>query len=332
MVAHMRPVAFPWKARKNGRRFRNIEIDYVPGLLTVARWKLGLGPSALTAAENCAVKPFVVNVVPPNLEAIHCPPSGAIVATWLGHATFLLQIGDRNYLTDPIFGANCSPLPLRRFERKSPLGIAIKDLPRIDGVLVSHDHYDHLDRVSLLSLGPDIKIFCPVGVGSLLRRWGLESVHEFSWGEFAQDAEVRITSLPTQHGSGRSLFDRNCTLWCGWLAEHAGRKVVFLGDTGYASFFRELGSHIGPIDLALIPIGAYRPGWFMRPLHLNPVEATQMHLDLCALRSIAMHWGTFALADDPLNEPPRLLREAISAANIAEDAFRIPDVGETCVL
>jgi N-acyl-phosphatidylethanolamine-hydrolysing phospholipase D len=330
-MTRMRPPAFPWKARWNGRSFQNIETDYVPGLFEVARWKLGLGPSERKAAENYAAGPFAINVVPPNLEAIHCPASDALAATWLGHSTFLLQIGGRNYLTDPIFGANCSPFPLRRFERKSPLGIAVKDLPRIDGVLVSHDHYDHLDRDSLLSLDPATKIFCPLGVGALARRWGLESVHELSWGECARDGDVRITCVPAQHGSGRGLFDRNCTLWCGWLTEHGGRKVVFLGDTGYASFFREFGRLAGPIDLALIPIGAYRPSWFMRPLHLNPVEAMQMHLDLCARRSIAMHWGTFSLADDPLDEPPRLLREAMAAAEIPEDAFRIPDLGETCV-
>jgi len=327
----MTRAALPWKARKNGRRFENIEVDYIPGLLKVARWKLGLGPQDRNSAQNCAAKPFKMDVVAPNLEAIHSPPSGAVVATWLGHSTFLLQIGGRNYLTDPIIGANCSPLPLRRFERKSPFGIAVKDLPEIDGILISHDHYDHLDRDSLLSLGQTINVFCPPGVGALLRRWGLECVRELSWGECVQDGGVSITSVPAQHGSGRGLFRRNCTLWCGWLAEHEGRKAMFLGDTGYAKFFRELGLLIAPIDLALIPIGAYRPSWFMRPLHLNPVEALQTHIDLCARRSIAMHWGTFALADEPLDEPPRLLREAMAAAEIAEDAFRIASIGETCI-
>jgi N-acyl-phosphatidylethanolamine-hydrolysing phospholipase D len=331
MATEMTQAALPWQARKIGRRFQNIGGDHIPGLLTVARWKLGLGPQEASRPQNCAARPVAVNVVAPNLDAIHSPPFGAIVATWLGHSTFLLQIGGRNYLTDPIVGTNCSPLPLRRFERKSPFGIAIKDLPQIDGILISHDHYDHLDRHSLLSLGRAIPVFCPTGVGALLRRWGFESVRELSWGDYAEDGGVRLISTPAQHGSGRGLLNRNCTLWCGWLAEHEGRKAVFLGDTGHAPFFRELGNLMAPIDLALIPIGAYRPSWFMRPLHLNPVEAMQMHIDLGARRSIAMHWGAFALADEPLDEPPRLLREAMAAAEIAEDAFRVASIGETCV-
>jgi len=327
----MRTAPLPWKAWKKDGRFQNIEIDYMPGFLKVAQWKLGLGPSDGINAEKFSAETFTVEIASPNLEAIRCAPAGAIVATWLGHATFLLQIGGRNYLTDPIFGTNCSPIPLRRFARKSPLGIATGDLPRIHTVLISHNHYDHLDHDTLHSLRNAGRFFCPAGAGALLRRWDLKSVHELSWGECAQDEQVRITCLPTQHGSGRGLFDRNRTLWCGWLVEHAGRKVIFLGDTGYASFFRDLGRIIGPIDLALLPIGAYRPGWFMRPLHLNPFEAVQMHLDLCARRSIAMHWGTFALADDPLDEPPRLLRDAMSASEITDDVFLIPRIGETCV-
>lgn len=196
-------------------------------------------------------------------------------------------------------------------------------------MLLSHNHYDHMDRESLGALGFGTPIVCPAGVGRLLTRWGFRKVVEMTWSE-ARDVEgVRITCLPALHGSARTAFDRNQTLWCGWMVEHSGRRAAFLGDTGYAPFFREIGEALGPIDLAMIPIGAYRPFWFMRPLHLQPDEAVRVHLDLRSKLSLAMHWGTFALADDALSEPPFLLKEALLRHCVSATDFRLLRFGES---
>jgi N-acyl-phosphatidylethanolamine-hydrolysing phospholipase D len=147
-----------------------------------------------------------------------------------------------------------------------------------------------------------------------------------------EDRSIRITCLPAQHGAARTPFDVNKTLWCGWLLEFRGRKIAFLGDSGYAPFFAELGRRFGPLDLAFIPIGAYEPRWFMHPLHMNPEEAVLVHRELRSKRSIAMHWGTFALADDPLAEAPRLLKAARSAAGLTQDEFSLLRLGETILV
>jgi N-acyl-phosphatidylethanolamine-hydrolysing phospholipase D len=329
--ASVRPaIEFPWKARRRGKRFVNLCTDYVPKLRDVIRWKLGLGRREKTSSHTEEGRPL--ETVAPDFIGMHRRLPDDIAATWFGHSTFLLQTGGCSFLTDPIFSSHCAPIPLKRFERKSPARLLLRDLPRIDAVLISHNHYDHLDRETLLALGTDVAIVCPVGVARLLKRWGFANVRELSWGESTGIGGVQIASFPTQHGSARSLFDRNQSLWCGWIVRHGGRATAFLGDTGYAPYFRELGDYFGPIDLALIPIGAYRPSWFMKPLHLDPAEAVRVHQDLRAGTSIAMHWGTFSLSDEPLDEPPRLLRETLGAMHIADEAFRIPRLNETIAI
>jgi len=285
-------------------------------------------------------------VISPDFEAIHSPDRARITATWIGHASFLLQLGGRNFLLDPHFGNYCSPVRWRAFERRGPPGLSVEQLPHIDAVLISHSHYDHLDRNSLRSIkrrqrgSREPGIVCPSGLGPLLRRWGMRDVTEMEWGEAGNYEKVdgaaapgadpvRITCIPTQHGAARTPFDRDGTLWCGWLLEYRDLKVGFLGDSGYAPFFAGLGERYGPLDLAMIPIGAYEPRWLMEPLHMSPEEAVRVHRDLRSMRSIAMHWGTFALADDPLDEPSKLLSTARSAAGLAEEDFIVPRIGET---
>jgi len=318
---------FPWKAKMAGDRFQNLCTDFVPGWREVLRWKLGFGPSE--NIPKSVPDPFRLQPSPLNLDVIYAPNPTKIVATWLGHSTFLLQIGGRAYLTDPIFSNYCSPIPVPNFRRSVLNDVSVENLPTIDAVLLSHNHFDHLDRPSLRAVGHRSKIFCPSGLRECLRRWGFTTVTELSWGDCVNDGEVRITAVPTQHGSARTPFDRNRTLWCGWLIEYRDMKALFLGDTGYAPFFREFADYFGPIDLAMIPIGAYRPAWFMRPLHLSPEEAVLVHRELRARRSIAMHWGTFRLSDEPLDEPPRLLRESLALHNIPEVEFQISQLNAT---
>jgi N-acyl-phosphatidylethanolamine-hydrolysing phospholipase D len=277
-------------------------------------------------------KAFEPKMVTPNFGSILQLDPDRIVATWIGHSTFLLQIGGLNFLTDPHFGSHCAPVPLPAFRRKTEPGLKIEHLPRIDAILLGHNHYDHLDLSTLRLLGRGTDIYCPTGVGRLLGGIGARRVTEMSWGESALFNDVRLVCLPAQHGSARTPFDRNRSLWCGWMLEHSERRAAFLGDTGYAPLFAEIGEAFESIDLAMIPIGAYRPEWFMRPLHMNPAEAAQVHLDLKAKQSVAMHWGTFLLADDPLGEPPMLLEQARKAAGIEPEEFRVLGIGETILV
>jgi N-acyl-phosphatidylethanolamine-hydrolysing phospholipase D len=203
------------------------------------------------------------------------------------------------------------------------------DLPAINTILLSHNHYDHMDRRTLEALGRRTPIVCPTGLRTPLRNWGFTRVTELSWGDSMWDEHVRITAVPAQHTSGRGLRDRNRTLWAGWLVECGDRRALFLGDTGYAPFFAEFPGFFGTIDLAMIPIGAYRPAWFMRPLHLSPAEAVAVHCELRSRKSIAMHWGTFQLSDEPLHEPPALLRRHLAERGIANAEFCIPRLNES---
>jgi N-acyl-phosphatidylethanolamine-hydrolysing phospholipase D len=251
------------------------------------------------------------------------------VATWIGHSTFLIQIAGLSILTDPIFSDYCSPWPMRRLRRAFPPALAIPDLPPIDLILLSHCHYDHLDRLSLRQLGHSTPIACPLGLGAVLRRWGFEKVIEYGWGDQGELGDLKLCCLPVQHGAARTPFDHNMTLWCGWLLEIAGRKIFFAGDTGYAPYFPELFGRFAPVDLSLLPIGAYAPDWFMHPLHLNPAEAVQVHRDLGSRLSVAMHWGTFQLTDEPPGDPPAVLREALARHSTPESEFRVAGIGET---
>lgn len=303
----------------------------MPRWLDVARWKLGLGPREpeIDVALCNAGEP---SIVAPDLDLISESNPARIAATWVGHSTFLLQIGGRRFLTDPHFSAYCSPLPLRRYQRQTPPGLDMSRLPPVDAILLSHNHYDHLDLVSLQALAPGRDIYCPLGVGKWLKGLGARRVLEMEWGDAMQLEDIRLLCVPAQHGSARTPFDRNRSLWCGWIIEHQDRRIFFAGDTGYSSLFREMGEAFGFFDLAMLPIGAYRPSWFMRPFHAAPAEAVQMHADLRARRSVAMHWGAFLLADEPLGEPALLLEQARMAAGVSAEEFRLLGIGETLVL
>ncbi|MGI9306490.1 MAG: MBL fold metallo-hydrolase [Gammaproteobacteria bacterium] len=253
--------------------------------------------------------------------------------TWIGHATLLLQTGGVNILTDPHFSERASPFSFAGPKRGTPPGIAANDLPEIDAVLISHNHYDHLDSASIKMLArqnPQTRFFCPLKLGGFLREHGARFVHELDWGEAAEWAGIRFTAAPCQHWSSRFPWDRNKTLWAAWIAERAGFRFLFIGDTGYSQDFAALGAQYGGFDWAAIPIGAYSPRWFMKEAHINAEEAAQIFLDLRAQNAAATHWGTFQLTDEPADEPPQKLRAAAAAKNIS--GFHVFMHGETRML
>jgi N-acyl-phosphatidylethanolamine-hydrolysing phospholipase D len=261
----------------------------------------------------------------------------AMVLTWIGHSTFLLQIGGRNLLVDPVWSAYASPIQGVGPRRWVAPGVDLEALPPIDGVLISHDHYDHLDRPTvrrLARLAPDAPWAAPLGVARWLRREGVRNAVERDWWDALDWGLLTITATPAQHFSGRRIDNRNGTLWCGWVLRAGDRAVFYAGDTGLHPAFGEIGERLGPFDAVLMPVGAYAPEWFMQAVHMNPEEAVGA---FSALRSpdatlVAMHWGTFKLTDEPLGEPVRRLAAAWDAVGGRPDRLWIPAHGATRVV
>ena len=255
--------------------------------------------------------------------------------TWIGHASFLFQLGGLNILLDPIFSKRASP-----FKRIGPARIVtapltIAELPPIDAVLVSHDHYDHLDEPTVREIherfGEGVKWVSPLGYAKWFEKRGIVALAELNWWQSAQLGSVRITATPAQHWTrrGRHAQER---LWCSFMIEAPGFKAFFGADSGYCPAFREIGETFGGCDVAMLPIGAYEPRWFMRTAHMNPEEAVQTFIDLKASIMVPMHWGTFRLTDEDMLEPPRRAREAWQAAGLPAAALRLLQHGETLVL
>jgi N-acyl-phosphatidylethanolamine-hydrolysing phospholipase D len=254
--------------------------------------------------------------------------------TWIGHAGFLLQAGGVNVLTDPQFSERASPVPFAGPKRVVPLPLGIEDLPRIDVVLITHNHYDHLDlptvqRLAAMKTGSPL-FLVPLGLKAWFADNGIERVEECDWWQRRDAGAARFTLVPVQHWSKRTLWDANQTLWGGWVIEAGGVRIIHTGDLGLSRDTRDIGERMGPFDLALIPIGAYEPRWFMRTMHVDVGEAMQVRNDLRAARAIGMHWGTFeGLTDEPLDEPPRVLARLRAHAGLAVEAFDVMKIGET---
>jgi len=263
--------------------------------------------------------------------------------TWLGHATFLLQFNGLNILTDPHLTERASPFSWIGPRRQVPVPIEMEQLPAIDVLLISHDHYDALDAGTIELLlarnqQQPLTIIVPLG----LRDWFISQdfkapaetlaqlqIIELDWQQSVTLKGVSFIAEPSQHWSKRSLFDAYERLWASWVISADQRRIFFAGDTGYADHFRQLGEKYNGFNLALLPIGAYEPRWFMRAYHVNPQEAVQMHQDLQARYSVAMHWGTFILTDESLDEPPRKLRQALLEAELPLTEFEVYKHGET---
>ncbi|MBL7000019.1 MAG: MBL fold metallo-hydrolase [Gammaproteobacteria bacterium] len=256
--------------------------------------------------------------------------------TWIGHATFLIQFGGLNILTDPQFSERASPVSWAGPQRVIAPAITIEELPEIDAIIISHDHYDSLDLPSIQALAKHnqsrpLTIMIPLGIKPLLDELPLEStrVVELDWTQSHQVKAVSFSAEPIQHWGKRSLFDTNRRLWASWVIELQGKRIYFAGDSGYTKHFKEIGDKYGPFDLALLPIGAYAPRWFMSGNHVDPEEAVKIHRDLRSKYSVAMHWGTFILTDEPLDEPPLKLTEALNKHQIDATSFAVYQHGET---
>ena len=253
--------------------------------------------------------------------------------TWIGHSAFLIQLAGLNILVDPQFSERASPVAFAGPRRIVPLPIGLEELPRIDVVLTSHNHYDHLDvaTVEALARNRNPPLFLvPLALSGWMRDRGAGSVEELDWWQSREAGGVRFTLVPVQHWSKRTLWDTNETLWGGWVIEGGGLRIVHTGDLGYSKDARDIGDRLGPFDLALIPIGAYAPRWFMKAHHVDVPEAIQVRADLRAARAIGMHWGTFEhLTDEPMDEPPAELARRRAAVGLAPEQFDVMKIGET---
>jgi N-acyl-phosphatidylethanolamine-hydrolysing phospholipase D len=270
-------------------------------------------------------RPGAAPVVPFDPRALERNPA----LTWIGHATFYVRLGGAAFLTDPMYSEYASPLPFAGPRRLVPPGVPLEALPRVDFALLSHDHYDHSDLPTIRRLAAlGVPFVVPLGLGELVRGAGGRVAAELGWWREARVADVTVTCVPARHFSGRGLRDRNRRLWAGFVVAAGSRRFYHAGDTALFEDFAEIGRRAGPIDLACLPIGAYEPRSMMAPIHLNPEEAVRAALDLGARGVVAMHFGTFDLSDEPLDEPPRRFLAEARARGLCERVF-VPAIGET---
>ncbi|MEZ5502792.1 MAG: MBL fold metallo-hydrolase [Halioglobus sp.] len=261
--------------------------------------------------------------------------ASGLSVTFINHASFLIQVDGLNILTDPIYSERASPSQLAGPARVHQPGIAFEDLPPIDVILVSHNHYDHLDEGTLrrfAAMKEQPLVLSGLGNGALFEQLGLVRHQDLDWEQSIEVDGTRFTFTECRHRSGRGVIDQMKTLWGAFAVHARSGSVYFAGDSGYSSHFRETGNRHGPFTLALLPIGAYDPRWFMADVHVNPQEAVQAHLDLRAQRSIAMHFGTFQLTYESFTQPTEDLAVAMAESNLSEDEFSVLQPGDTTLV
>ncbi len=308
----------------DGQRFFNPGINTDKSFAELLRWRRTGKPAPWPKwIANESYPPPPLRVAP-----------GQIAVTFIGQATFLIRTAECVMLTDPVFSDRVSPLSFAGPKRVRAPGLALDALPPLDLILLSHNHYDHMDMPSLRRLaaraGRPVPTLTGLGNAAYLDRKGVPGAVERDWWEtFDAPPGVSITFVPAQHWSTRSVRDRRRTLWGGFFIRSGTTTIYFAGDSGYCDWFKTIRDRCGAPDLALLPIGAYEPRWFMQSQHMNPAEAVAAHLDLGAGRSVGMHFGTVQLTEEPIDEPVRALARARAAAKIDEEVFRTIGFGET---
>lgn len=272
----------------------------------------------------------------PDFKEFQSPPVNGTRVVWLGHATMLVQFDGVTILTDPIFSKRCAPLQFVGPKRYRDAPCQVADLPPIDIVVISHNHYDHMDHNSIVELqqkfGPHLIWFVPEGNKQWMEDTGCSNVKEMTWWQeetVPNHPDIRVACTPCQHWSSRTgILDVNQSLWSSWCVIGPTQRFYFAGDTGYCEAFKQIGHRYGPFSLAGIPIGAYQPRWFMRPQHVEPEESVQIHLDVRSEKSIGIHWGTFKLTHEHYLEPKEKLREEVEKQNLSPQDFITLNHGE----
>lgn len=307
----------------NGTTFKNLENVEAKGFFDVLKWSINRDEGEWTELTEDDVT---------FAEKPASRVTDSLVITYVNHATFLIQTAGLNILTDPVWSNRFSPLSFAGPKRMRPPGLKFEDLPDIHLVILSHNHYDHLDIETLKKIdelyAPEFIV--PLGVDLYLNNESISNTTALDWWDSeAISDSLNVTSVPAQHFSARGLFDRNKTLWSGYVLETGFGNIYFAGDTGYGDFFKEIGEKFDKITVGLIPIGAYKPEWFMGPIHVNPEEAIQVHKDLNAEISFGMHFGTFPLADDGMKEPVDDFSKAMQKPENAGVNFKLLTEGDS---
>ncbi|MGH7481501.1 MAG: MBL fold metallo-hydrolase [Longimicrobiales bacterium] len=333
----------PWAERDRRARRRD-------GRGAFLRWRFERWRDGIEPAPPAGALPVVDSEI-----AYPAASPDELRVTWVGHATLLVQIGGLNILTDPIWARRASPVTWAGPARLVPAAPALESLPPIHVVLISHDHFDHLDRPTvrrLARLHPDGRWFTPLGYSTWLQRHGVAHITELDWWQTVEAGGRRletgvpnpqppasnlrplaVTALPARHWTARNPFITSTRLWATWAVETGdGRRFFFGGDTGYFPGFAEIGERLGPFDVIALPIGAYEPAWFMQPVHMNPEEAVRAYRELGGRGAmVGIHWGTFRLADEPVLEPPARARVAWERVGLPARDLWIHRHGETRV-
>lgn len=317
---------YPVTDHSDGERFYNQDRsnDVEKSVFDLLKWKLA--GNAQTWPES------VDDNVTPNFS--HSLQQGEGAVTFINHATDLVQFPELTVLTDPVFSERASPFSWAGPKRHRTPGASIEELPKVDVVVISHNHYDHMDLDSLVAINQkDQPTFVvPLGNKKYLVDNNIHNVIELDWWQdYTTKKGSIITLVPMQHWSARGLFDRSEALWGGFVIQSAGLSVLFAGDTGYNRQFKDIEAKFGPMDLSLIPIGAYEPRWFMKNQHINPAEAVQAHQDLKSKLSAGMHFGTFQLTDEGIDDPEKALAMSLAEQGIDPNDFIVPKNGQTIV-
>ena len=313
-------------AEHAGHAYKNVDPEYRRASYWTRLYSLVVGGSWLVSERRVAALPAAA----PDLAALRDGSRGATV-TWVGHSTVLVELDRVNFLTDPTWAKRSGPFGgLVGARRYTPPGIAFDDLPRIDFVLISHDHYDHLDAPTVRRLAAkfDPLFVVPLGLKSWFADRGMTNVVELDWGESVPVRGLTIVCTPAQHGGGRTAIDQGRRLWSSWVVL-GSKRFYFAGDTGYYRHFKEIGDTFGPFDLAALPIGSYTPREIARPVHMSPEDAVQAALDLRATHFVGVHWGTFALARERYDEPPQRLAAEVARRRLDPAEAWILKPGET---